>query len=272
VSHGRPLTPPEHSVLLSIAYEGTSFHGWAPQPRQRTVAGELQGALRTIDPRIGALRGSSRTDAGVHARDQLVAFDPSYEYPLSAWLQGAQKHLPDSISIRRGCYVELGFDPRGHKGSKTYRYLLLADERRDPFYDARVYRVPELAAPEALERARLELASVLGTHDFAAFRSSADARENTVRTMYSAELSVAADDPRLVRVDVRGSGFMHNMVRILVGTVVDVARGRLAPGAIERGLASRDRRSLGITAPPEGLYLERTQLRGDEHFIWSTND
>lgn len=264
MTHGRPLTPPERSVLLSVAYDGTGYAGWAPQREQRTIAGELQGALRVIDPRIGALRGSSRTDAGVHARDQRVAFDPSFEYPLSAWLQGAQKHLPASISIRRACYVERGFDPRGYKGSKTYRYLLLADERRDPFFDGRVFRVPELAAPGALERARAELAAAVGTHDFAAFRSSADARENTVRTLYAAELGVDAEDPRLLRLDVRGSGFMHNMVRILVGTVVDVARRRLAPGAIERGLASRDRRSLGITAPPEGLYLERTELAGDE--------
>jgi tRNA pseudouridine38-40 synthase len=264
VSEAEPLPTGDHGVLLSVAYLGAEFSGWAPQPGRRTVAGELLGALRTIDPRIAQVRGSSRTDAGVHAHDQRVAFDPSRDLPLGAWLHGAQRNLPPSVSILRAWQVARGYDPRAHGRSKTYRYLLATDERRDPFVDGRAWRVPELASAEAVELARLELEQVVGEHDFAAFRSAADARERTVRTISSASLEPDPSSEHLLRLEVRGTGFMHNMVRIVVGTVVDVARRRLARGAIARGLDSRDRRTLGITAPPEGLYLWRTELADDD--------
>ena len=249
-------------MLLSIAYDGRPFSGFAPQPGRRTVAGELLGALRAIDPRIAEVRGASRTDAGVHALDQRVAFDPTREYPLRAWVDGAGKHLPETIAIRAARYVPRGYTPRFESVSKTYRYALLVDSRPDPFHVGRAWRVPELARDGALERARVEAEFAVGTHDFAAFRGSLDARENTVRTVHACRVDVAPHDPRLVVVEVRGSAFLYNMVRILVGALVDVGRGRLAPGAIVRALASKQRRDLGITAPPDGLVLARYTLRG----------
>lgn len=251
-------------MLLSVAYDGRDYHGYAPQPDQRTVAGELLGALCAIDPRIAAVRGASRTDRGVHARDQRVAFDPSRELPLSAWTHGAQKHLPDSLSIRAAWPVEAGYNPRFCTIAKTYRYLLLADPARDPFWDGRAWRVAELLGDVAVDRMQAEAAVAVGQHDFAAFRGALDKRESTVRTLSTVAVTRAPDDPRLIRVDVRGDAFMYNMVRILVGTLVDVGRGRSPPGAIARAIASKDRRSAGITAPPDGLYLERYELEGDE--------
>lgn len=251
-------------VLLTVAYDGRGFSGFALQREARTIAGELLGALRAIDPRIAELRGASRTDAGVHARGQRVAFDPVAERPLTAWVLGASRHLPDGIAIRRAAAVPRGFTPRFAARWKRYRYVLLADGARDPFLEGRAWRVPELREAGALARAATEAAFAVGTHDFRAFRTASDARVDTVRTMHALEVTRSPDDPRLVRVDVRGNAFMHNMVRILVGTIVDVARGRKEPGAIARALASGDRRDGGMTAPAEGLYLEEMHLEVEE--------
>jgi tRNA pseudouridine38-40 synthase len=256
-------------VLLRVAYDGRGFHGFAPQPNQRTIAGELLGALRTIDPTIAEVRGASRTDAGVHARDQRVAFDAVKEFPVTAWTGGAQRQLPEAISIRAAAPVAEGFSPRANAIAKTYRYTLLADEQRDPFLDGRSWRVPEACEPDGMLRMLDEARALVGTRDFAAFRGAADQRENTVRTLHAVAVERSAEDARLVRIDVRGDGFLYNMVRIIVGTLVDVGRGRLSPGAVTRALASHDRRDGGITAPPDGLTLQQFEMAGDDERGWT---
>jgi tRNA pseudouridine38-40 synthase len=258
-----------HGVLLRVAYDGRGFHGFAPQPSQRTIAGELLGALRSIDPTIDEVRGASRTDTGVHARDQRVAFDAIKEFPVTAWTGGAQRELPESISIRAAAPVAERFSPRANAIAKTYRYLLLGDEQRDPFLDGRTWRVPEACTPAAVLRMIDEASSLVGTRDFAAFRGAADQRENTVRTIHHVTVERSAEDARLVRIDVRGDGFLYNMVRIVVGTLVDVARGRLETGAVTRALASHDRRDCGITAPPDGLTLQQFEMQGDAERGWA---
>jgi tRNA pseudouridine38-40 synthase len=266
---GDPPAEGAGGVLFTVAYDGRPFSGFAPQPDRRTIAGELLGALRAVDPHIREIRGSSRTDAGVHALGQRVAFDPSRDIHPRGWALATNRHLPPEIAVRRAARVPLGFSPRFASLGKRYRYLLLRELVRDPFLDGRAWRAAGLETAEALARARDEAKLALGTHDFAAFRSSADPRENTVRTLRA--VTVTADDEgddRLVRIEVEGDAFMHNMVRILVGTIVDVARGRLSPGAITRALASRKRSDAGISAPPDGLYLVHVALpdEGTEPF------
>lgn len=259
------MTEPEpgapHAVLLRVAYDGRRFSGFAAQRDQRTIQGELLGAVRTLDPTIEEVRGASRTDAGVHARDQPVAFDPGRALPLRAWEHEIQKELPEEIAIRSSAFAERGFAPRFNTAAKTYRYLLLTERMRDPFLEGRAWRIEALASPEAIESMQRELLPLIGTHDFSAFRSTKDPRENAVRTILGATLSADPERPSLLRIDVTGTAFLYNMVRIIVGAVVDVGRQRLEPGAVSRGLASLDRRSLGITAPPDGLYLEHTVLK-----------
>ena len=270
---GETSTPPRpaqprRGVLLTVAYDGSPFAGFAPQPGQRTVAGELLGALRAVDPRVREIRGASRTDAGVHAHGQRVAFDTALAVPPRGWVLAVTRHLPREIAVRRAAWVAPGFSPRFTSRGKRYRYLILRDPVRDPLLEGRVWRSPSFAGPEAVARARREALLAVGTHDFAAFRSSADERTNTVRTVRALDVTEDPGDARLLRVDVEGNAFLHNMVRILVGTLADVARGRLAEGAIARALASRDRRDAGITAPGDGLYLMQVLLDDEGEAAW----
>jgi len=243
-------------VLLRVAYDGTAFHGWAAQTGTRTVEDVVRGAVLALDPRAGPLRGASRTDAGVHAEGQLVAFDTERDIPARGWVLGLNQHLPDDVAVRAARTVAPGFAPRFANRGKRYRYRVLVDPVRDPIWRTRAWRVSEL------DRTLLarEAESARGTHDFAAFRSAADERASTERTLTRVEIEPEADE-RIAAVVVEGNAFLHNMVRILVGTLVDVARGRLEPGAIARALAGRDRRLAGTTAPAHGLVLEHVDVQ-----------
>ncbi|MEI7893322.1 MAG: tRNA pseudouridine(38-40) synthase TruA [Myxococcales bacterium] len=241
-------------VLLTVAYDGTGFHGWAAQPGVRTVQGTLQEALRKLDPEASLLRGASRTDAGVHAEGQLVGVDVFRRIAPRGWVLGLNKVLPEDLSVRQARLVPIGYNPRHEARRKRYGYRLQVDAVRDPHLRLRVWRV---APPVDLARLGREAEAAVGTHDFASFRAASDGREHTVRTMFRVETAV---EGRVVRVVVEGNAFMHNMVRILVGTLVDVARGRLAEGAVARALAVRDRRVAGMTAPAQGLTLEQIEV------------
>ncbi len=249
-------------MLLSIAYDGRPYHGFAVQPGQLTVSSALLGALQAIDPAIDRLYACSRTDRGVHARDQRAVFTPSKDLALTAWTHGANGRLPPSLSIRKAWRVPDEFFPRAHVVSKTYRYTLLLDEMRDPFFDGFAWRLTGLTRDAAVVAMTTEAQAIVGTHHFAAFRGAQDEREDPTRTLFRCDVSAAPHDERIVWVDVTGSGFLYHMVRIIVGALVDIARGRLDPGAFTRALASGNRRMLGITAPPDGLCLQSYDLRG----------
>lgn len=212
--------------------------------------------MRRLDPDASVLRGASRTDAGVHARGQVVAFDPSRAIPCKGWVLGVNAALPSDVAIRHAREVDPGFEPRAFSRGKRYRYVVMLDRVRDPLIDRRAWRIDP---PFDRDAAAAEAAAVLGTHDFRAFRSSHDERVDTTRTLHRVEL-VVGQDPRLLEVIVEGSAFLHNMVRILVGTIVDVGRGRLRAGASARALASGARTDLGMTAPAHGLFLDQVFL------------
>jgi tRNA pseudouridine38-40 synthase len=238
-----------------VAYDGSAFHGWASQPGARTVEDTLRGAVLALDPRAGCLRGASRTDAGVHADGQLVAFDTTREIPARGWTLGLNQHLPEDVAVRGARAVPPGYSPRFSARGKRYRYRVLVDVVRDPALRTRAWRVPAVDV-EAMAR---EAESARGTHDFAAFRSAGDERTTTVRTLRRVDVG-RENDPRVVAVVVEGDAFLYNMVRILVGTLVDVGRGRLAHGAVAHALQARDRRAAGTTAPAHGLVLEHVDV------------
>jgi tRNA pseudouridine38-40 synthase len=242
-------------VLLEVAYDGTAFHGWATQKEGRTVEDTLRGALTAFDPRATAPRGTSRTDAGVHADAQMVAFDASREIPSRGWVLALNEHLPEDVAVRSARPVPVGFNPRFHAKGKRYRYRLVLDRVRNPRYSTRAWRVGW-----ALDLARLEreAQAIVGEHDFGGFRSAQDPRQATVRTM--TRVAVEPLEGRVVSIVIEGNAFLYNMVRILVGTLVDVGRGHLAEGTIAKTLASRDRTMAGTTAPAHGLTLEHVDL------------
>jgi tRNA pseudouridine38-40 synthase len=249
-----PLAP-SCGVLLEVAYDGQEFHGWAAQRGARTVEEVLRGAVLAVDPRAGPVRGASRTDAGVHAEGQLAAFDATLAIPARGWALGLNRHLPPDVAVRSARPVPLGFAPRFAARWKRYRYRVLVDPIRDPIARGRAWRVPDLDAAAMAG----EAAAARGTHDFASFRGAGDQRPSTVRTLTRVDVE-REPDPRVVAVVVEGDAFLYNMVRILVGTMVDVGRGRLPPGAVANALERRVRASAGITAPAHGLVLEHVDV------------
>jgi tRNA pseudouridine38-40 synthase len=256
---------PRFGFLFTVAYDGQPFAGFARQTNARTVAGELDGAIRAIDPRASLVRGASRTDAGVHARGQVVAFDTDKDIDPRGWALAVTRHLPKEIAVTRAARISVGFTPRFNALQKTYRYVLLCAEARDPFLEGRAWRIPyrlnhELMAAEARD--------IVGQHDFRAFRAAADERIDTVRQLVRVELRTASGDPRCTELVVTGDRFMYRMIRIILGTLVDIGSEKLAPGAFQRALTSGSRSDLGITAPASGLYLERVVLSDTGREAW----
>jgi tRNA pseudouridine38-40 synthase len=263
-----PLARP-FGVLLEVAYLGTGFRGWASQREGRTVQAEVAGAVRAMDSRASPPHGTSRTDAGVHAEAQMVTFDATLDIPPRGWVLALNQHLPDDVCVRRAWRTPPELHPRTLVRSKRYVYRVLLDRVRDPLWKDRAWRIGWAVD---LAKAKREAAVLVGTHDFGAFRSSHDARTVTIRTIHRADVVLpgglgvppnvpgGGSDPRLVSIIVEGNAFLYNMVRIAVGTLMDVARGKLEEGAILRAFESRDRKTLGITAPAHGLTLESVEL------------
>jgi tRNA pseudouridine38-40 synthase len=247
----------KHGVLLSIAYDGSLFHGMARQPNLRTVAGELQGAIAALDVHASMIRHMSRTDAGVHAEQQFVSFDSSKRISSRGWVLGLSRHLAKDVAITSAASVPVGFDPRDVVRCKTYRYRLFESQVRDPFLEHRAWRIGERLNHSLMIN---EAAELLGSHDFAAFRSIDDGRSDTRRNLTRVAIESDPTDNRVTWCVVEGDRFLMHMVRIIVGTLVDVGRGRKPPGVCARALTSYQRADLGITAPPCGLYLHRVQL------------
>lgn len=260
----------EHGVRLTLAYDGTEFAGFQRQPQTRTVQGVLEQALARIAQADVITRGASRTDAGVHAEGQVVAFATTRELAPERWLLATNRYLPADVAVQAAEVCTPDYDPRFDALHKTYRYLIYTGVARQPLLRTRAWQLVRDAqraraagrAPLDLQALQLTAASMLGTHDFGAFRAADDTRERTTRTLH--ELRVIPefrDQPELLALEVRGDAFLKNMVRILAGTLVAVGRGKLAPDdvrALLRPGAQRSRYS--ETAPAHGLTLVHVKL------------
>lgn len=265
-------TEPSRTILLTVAYDGSAYAGFAMQRNAHTVAEALLDAIAHFDPAVRTLRVASRTDAGVHARCNQVAFDTTRDMPVRAWVHGLMPRLPDDVAVRVASRVPAGFTPRFAAKRKRYRYLLLVDRYPDPQWARRAWRVWGLDR-EAAARMERELAAVAGTHEFSAFASARDEREHRERTLAPPRVrwregEGALSQAPMVAIDVEGDSFLHNMVRILVGTAVDVGLGRRPEGTVATALASGDRSLAGQTAPPDGLYLDELILEVERQETW----
>ena len=252
-------------VRLTAAYDGAGFAGFAAQPGQRTVQGALSDAASAVSGHAVLVRGCSRTDSGVHAEGQVVAFATARELPPERWVAALNSQLPDDVAVREGVSCAPDYEPRFDAVDKTYRYLLHVGQVRDPLLRGRAFHLGRLLRGGRsldLDAMRAGAALLEGTHDFRSFRAAADVRENTVRTLSSLTLEPGhAGDQALWAIEVTGTAFMLNMVRILAGTLVEVGRGKLAVedvAALLRGEGSRA--DAGMTAPAHGLTLLRVTL------------
>lgn len=266
-----------HGVCLCLGYDGTHYHGWQAQPGLRTVQGLLEEAIDEMGIEHGAVRGCSRTDAGVHALGQIASFACATEVPNEGWVSGLNARLPDDMVVHdaRGCFRR--YNPRFHAASKHYRYVVRCGQRRDPMLRHRAWQLGPKGMRKDVESWERGVAvgdyldvdamrgaagHFVGEHDFRAFRQAADEREIVVRRMFDVSVHTPWQGREdLVAFDVVGNAFMKNMVRIMVGTLVDVGRGRMPPSAIPAMLREgADRADAGQTAPPQGLTLVEIEL------------
>jgi tRNA pseudouridine38-40 synthase len=248
-------------VRLVVAYDGSDFAGFQIQPERRSVQGALEAAVLAMTGEQVRVRGAGRTDAGVHALGQVVAFDTAHKIPERGWMLGLNHHLPDDVRIQSAASCSPGYQPRFDSVGKHYRYLIQEGEAKNPLLRRRAW---QLGRPARLDVGMMREAAqqLVGTHDYRAFRAADDERENTTRTIWSIDLCQEfAGDPSLLSIDVRGTAFMKQMVRILSGTLVDVGRGRIPLARVPSLLgASALRRDAGVTAPAHGLTLVHVEL------------
>jgi len=238
-------------IRLTLQYDGAAYAGWQVQPNLPTVQGALEAALARIAGGPVRVTGAGRTDAGVHALGQVAHFDTELPHADGVWVRALNAHLPRDIVVREAREVPEGFHARYRAESKHYRYRVLNRQVRCPFRRGLTWFVPVPLDVEVMERAARRL---VGTHDFTSFRASGCGAQSPVRRLDGIAVARAADDDEVV-FDLMGGGFLKQMARNIVGTLVEVGRGRHPPAWAEEVLAARDRRVAGETAAPWGLTL-----------------
>ncbi len=264
---------------LTLAYDGTDFQGWQVQPGLPTIQGELQAALGRVTGESPLPQGSGRTDAGVHALAQVASFDLQAPIPPENLHRALNRTLPASIRILDAAMVPAAFHARHSAVAKTYEYRIFRGDICPPFLARYVY-----ACPWRLDIEKLQAGArcFVGEHDFSSFAASdpdlnargpcapqqsgaphaapRSAPASTVRSILASSWDLRRDqDGEMLTYRVRGNGFLHHMVRNLVGTMVDAGRGLFAPDEIPRILAARSRSAAGPTAPARGLFLHSVE-------------
>lgn len=237
------------TVLLTIAYDGTNYSGWQVQPNGLAVQQVVEEALEQLLKEQVQDRSSGRTDAGVHARAMPASFYTSHNLPLRAFVEGTNRFLPPDVAIQTASIVPDGFKPITMAHAKQYRYTIVNSSVRSPLDRLYSWQVREALNLAAMEEAASRF---VGSHDFAAFRASNCVAKTTVRRIDS--VAIIRDGARIT-VDVIGGGFLKNMVRVMVGTLVDIGKGRFTPSYIDTLLQRGDRKEAGSTAPACGLCL-----------------
>jgi tRNA pseudouridine38-40 synthase len=237
-------------LRLTLEYDGTGLAGWQRQANAPTVQAHVEDALARLLGHPVRLSGASRTDAGVHARGQVAAFATEHGIPTEGLRRALNAALPDEIAVVDVAEVEASFHPRFAATGKHYRYLILLRRDRCPRWQRRAWH---RSRPLDLEAMQAAAAHLVGDHDFSAFRAVGCSARSPVRRLW--QVGLAWHEPDLLACDVRGNAFLRHMVRIMVGTLVDVGEGRFSPQDVAAILAGRDRTRGGQTAPAHGLEL-----------------
>jgi len=253
---------------ITLAYDGTDYVGWQRQANGVSIQALIEDALRELDGRDVTVTGAGRTDAGVHAFGQVAAFTIARELEPDSVARALNAHLPQAIRVIGAEEAPAGFHPRFGARAKTYRYRIWNDEVMSPFDRGYAWHIPGALDVDAMAAAaRL----VEGRHDFAAFQATGSSVATTEREIFASLILRQAQDERsadplvvslsnhepVVVYEVSGSGFLRHMVRIIVGSLVEIGRGRQPVEWIGDAIAGRDRAGAGPTAPPHGLFLVR---------------
>ncbi len=241
--------------FAKIKYLGTQFHGFQFQPNARTVQGELTRAFSELFSTPVKVTGCSRTDAGVHANEFCITAElECASVPPEKLPEAIKRFLPSDISLYYAEIVNDDFHPRYSAVGKEYVYKIKNTRISDPFLHSRVWFLPQQITDEGILLINSCIPLIVGMHDFSAFMAEGSSTIDTVRNVKYLTVEKSGDS---IVFCIAADGFLYNMVRIIVGTLVDVALGRIAPSDISKIIESRDRRNAGMTAPPDGLYLNR---------------
>ena len=239
------------NTAIILSYDGTAYHGWQTQRNASSVQQTVTEALASLLGQDVSVSGVGRTDAGVHARRYVANFHGTHTIPMDRLPFAINAHLPMDIAVSGAALVPDDFDARFNCTRKEYTYLIAPGKIRDPFAVSRSYFYPYSLDVDAMQRAA---AYLVGTHDFRALSSvNKRFKKSTVRTITQITIT---RKPREICFDVIGTGFLYNMVRILIGTLVEVGEGKRAPDSMPAILDSLDRQQAGVTMPPQGLTLE----------------
>ncbi|MHC4624197.1 MAG: tRNA pseudouridine(38-40) synthase TruA [Planctomycetota bacterium] len=236
-------------IKLTISYDGSDYHGWLCQPGRKTVQGALTVAVEGLIGGQVRVHGASRTDAGVSALGQVALVEIDSPVPTENLTRAINQRLPDDIAVTEAVEAPQDFDAIGAVTSKLYRYAIFTGKIRPVLQIKHCWHLPTSLDVKAMSEAAAALA---GKKDFKSFAAAGDMRNSSVRTILRCEVTQEGD---WVYVDVEGDGFLYNMVRNIVGTLVEVGRGRWKPEKMQEILEARDRTAAGPIAPAAGLCL-----------------
>lgn len=236
-------------IKLTIAYDGTNYCGWQIQPNGITIEEVLNKALSKMTGEEILVIGASRTDSGVHAMGNVAVFDTETTIPAEKIAVALNQRLPDDIVITNSEEVPLDFHPRYCDCSKTYEYHIINTRIPIPTKRLTNYFVSYVLD---IEKMRQAASYLVGEHDFVSFCNVRTDVENTVRTITALDILTNGDE---ITIRITGNGFLYNMVRIIVGTLIRVGRGFYEPEKVKEILEAKDRKAAGVTAPPHGLML-----------------
>jgi tRNA pseudouridine38-40 synthase len=244
---------PRRNIRLTLEYDGTRYHGWQRQKNDLSIQEVIETALSRITGETVRLIGSGRTDAGVHALGQVANFATRSTVPIRAFLHGLNSLLPMDIAVLQAEEVPLTFHARYAALAKTYEYRILNRPVRSPLHHLHAWWLPGSLDAAAMQQAA---AVLTGEHDFFAFRAAGSRPGHAVRQVREAAWHC---DPEGLRFTITANGFLRGMVRSLVGTLVEIGKGKYPPDYLREVLEKRDRRLAGPTAPPQGLFLVKVE-------------
>ena len=241
------------NIKLTIEYDGKDFNGWQKQPNKLNIQGEIERAITEIVGEDVELIASGRTDAGVHAIEQVANFKTNSDFPASKYPIALNAKLKKSIRIQKAEEVDERFHSRYNCKRKTYRYIINNSQ-----YGSSIYRNLEYFVPNKLDLENMKKAAKYfeGEHDFKGFKATGGNNKNTIRTIYN--INIEKQGERII-LEFTGNGFLYNMVRIISGTLLEVGLGKIKPEEIPGIIESKDRTKAGKTLPPYALYLVKVE-------------